>query len=217
MRIEVVRDCGDDPVRQALADLFERMAPALASLPELAGVDADVRLTLGSEDTCRLWDVDPRALGFHAVMSGSRSDPEADWEDQDEVETYREVNERHEAVVNLDAFEGAVEDWDALSDREREHELESYAATAAHELAHVLEWVRETGGRTPDEVFVAGKGELAIKDTYDAIEARLSAGGGTEDHAERLGRDLTAAVFHGFAAEAMEAIEAAMSKPSPRP
>ncbi len=222
MHIEIHRACGDDPVRDALAGLFERLVPLMSRLPGLAEVDADVRLTLGGEDRCHAWDVAPEALGFHAVISaprnvGGEEDDEPVEDDDGEDRIYYEVNERHEAVVNLDAFEAAVGDWHGMSDGERAIEIESYLVTAAHELRHVAEWVRETKGATPDEVYAAGMGVVSVRMVHEAIEARLSAlTGSGEDHVEEDARSLTAAALRPWIDEAVASMDAAM-EPAPGP
>jgi len=178
MRIEIVRTREFSGARAVLAEACEAVAHAVARDSSLACSPSwpTVRLVLGGMAEADFWSVPREAMGFFAVMSSG----ETDEENEDTV--YFEVNDHLEAHVNLDAAINEMEEaggWD-LAD------VESWLATIPHELLHVKEWMDETDGKTPGEVFDSGQGELSVKEVYLAVEARHAAAGNeTEDAVER--------------------------------
>jgi hypothetical protein len=157
-----------------LAGMCELIASRLQASPEIQayaipGRDIEVSIILGGPDECGAWDEGPSTLGFYAVRSSRR-------EDEKTGEEYYNANVRFEAHVNLDAGEAILaEEWAGMSEYDREGELENWLITPIHECLHALEWIKETGGLTPHEVYETGT-ETAIRDTNLAIEKRLAAG-----------------------------------------
>ena len=198
-----------------LAELAEAHVDALASHPDVAayavsGREIRIHLVLGGDSQAEAWDVRPDALGFFAVSSDERDDGDGTW---------FEIPERFEIHVNLRAgVEVLRETWLDREPWERVVEVECWLETVPHEILHALEWIRETGGRTPDEVFVEGRGELSIRDTLRAIESRLAGNGKSgEDVVEEAGRSLLSKVLDGAAVDAAVATLDAELSPAPSP
>ncbi len=199
MRFEVVRIREVEGAKAALAAAYETMVRWLDGLPEFAGwPDVTVRVMLGGAEECRFWKVTEQCLGFHAVAALNVDDDGDDW---------YEVNEFIEVHLNLDSgLRELASDWPAQSELDRECELEALLATAPHEILHAVDWLRETGGRTPLEVFDQEDGEIALRRVCD----RLEDGGAAEDRVEGEAREIAMRFCSGRVGALAEAIGGAM-------
>ncbi len=161
------------PGQVALAEMAERFMPMMQADPsiqayDVPGEDFVIHVVFGRNAECRLWGVSPDAMGFQAVCSHRRRDHKTG-------EVYFDVADRHEIHVNMDkAVDELGRWWDRNAPEDRAIDLEAWLVTVPHEVLHSLEWLRETGGKTPDQVFEEGDGELSLARTNAAIEARLS-------------------------------------------
>jgi len=212
IRIACERPEGLEGAQAAFADLCEEFLPLLQADPRVQayavpGRDLEVCVVLGGAQECLDWDAPEDVLGFHAVISGMRQDPETGVE-------YHEVNTRHEAFVNLDAAaRNMLDDW---FERPPPAILRDLLATVPHEILHVLEWIRETGGLTPDEVY-SEEEPGAIGNVLRAIEARMGGtGDDLEDAIEELAKDLTS-LMGEVVWEAAERLHPLMAARSPVP
>ncbi len=178
----------------ALAAMGRDFLPRLEEHPDIQayavpGRDIEIRVIFGGRRECRQWGVPAQAMGFHAVASKMK------WDGRRE-EYWRKVADSHDVHVNMDAAMDIGEWWDRNQVEDRESDLESWLFTVPHEVLHALEWIRETGGRTPDEMFEEGDID-AINRTSRAIRTRLNGGrpDGDEDHIEFHAREVTYATM----------------------
>ncbi|MFC4236257.1 hypothetical protein ACFOY8_13655 [Thalassospira xianhensis] len=180
-----------------LAEICELVIKAFAasaemSLPERVDKSVDVYVHLATGTECTNWDVPEDALGFHAISSSRRYDSEED-------EYYVNTSERHEVFINLEAGRHLLN----RSGPWLECDLEAWLVTIPHEVFHALEWIQETGGLTPDEVYAArvtdgDEWPEVVSKVLRAIDKRLENGqqsgpssefGATEDIIEQRARD----------------------------
>lgn len=149
-----------------MATVFEPSVAAMAKHfgGPLPGSCA-ITVVLGSEQAALDWDVDTDALGFHAVASGERFDPE------EPHEPYYEVNHEICAYVNLEALVRCVQ-----GEAADEFSLQSALMTLPHEMQHAAAWLVASDGRTPLEVFDEGEGELALLEMGRKIECQAAQG-----------------------------------------
>lgn len=217
--VKIVTDL--DPMEAILADLAGRTArdfleAGYARDYDIVGKPLDIAVVMGGPEQCEAWDVRPDALGFFPVISFERH--EGDGEDGD-GEGYYELPDGFEVHVNVKAGSALLRETLAgASDTDAEAEIEAWLVTVAHEMLHALDWIRETGGKTPDEVYVEDRGgTVAIEAVHKAIADRhaLESGGSTEDAVEALARDIVGRLTYGSLEEARERLVAAMP-PSPR-
>lgn len=196
MRLEIIRQRQYGDARDLLAEICSAFADRVALEPELAvAADVAVRLVLGGNEEAEQWDVAAGHVGFFAVISARRADGEGDWSEADEH--WFDVNEHLEAHVNLDAGLAVLEE-DCSDMADLAASLEAWLVTVPHELLHIADWVRETGGRTPLQVFDQGDGELAISRVLRSIENSHEANGSmAEDAVEAAARAMTARVVDG--------------------
>lgn len=165
-------------------DLFPAAVAATSKLHCLAE-GSSAYVILGGEHECADWGMSKLPLGFHAVLSDRREDEETD-------EEYFDVNERNEAVINLEALAHTIaEDGADLAS------LEAGLVTMPHEMAHIAAWLIASQGRTPLQVFDDEGGEWEVKKMLDQIEkdahgrgAETGLHGHSEDEAETFGRDV---------------------------
>lgn len=179
MRISVEAAHETAPLAASLGRLFADVSVACAKLPEFSGSfsrDAAVLVTLGGAVQCDRWHVRQDVLGFHAVASGTQYDTIDD--EIRGVNGWIDVNEKNEAVVNVDA---AVEL--CLEHAQHRHDEEddvsfmiSMIVTPIHEILHVAEFLQRSRGRTPLEVFDEDDGEIGLRaileddNTEDRVE-----------------------------------------------
>jgi len=179
MKIEIIGKHHGD-IRDVLADACGEFARRIASDPAL---DCDpswpaVRLVLSGDVEASEWGCDG-AVGYFAVIAAEGMDEDG--------KIWFTVNERLEAHINLDVAveELAKEGFDTDF-------IASWLATVPHELLHVRDWMVETGGLVPVEVFERGKGEHAVVSVMEAIERRhAEAGADVEDAVENAARRIT--------------------------
>jgi hypothetical protein len=168
--------------RAAFAELCRRALKAAAAYPPLIAMlagHAKVHVTFADGETSRLWGVPGDALGFFAVM---RHDGFEETGEGDVVE-YFDVNERVEAVVDVEAAERAFLSEEFDDELDFESSLVSLASTAIHEVLHACDWIKASGGRTPLEVFDEDGGEDAVRAILEreggkAVEDRIEAAAG---------------------------------------
>lgn len=215
MRIEIVRARSYDDIRDTLATIAEQIGELMSShaalmVPEAVGTDPLVQLTLGDECQCHAWAVDAAALGFHAVAARKI---ETNPQDETSIDEWIDVNERHEAIINLDAAWAELGDWANKTDLDKLCDLEAWAVTIPHELLHVYEWILQTGGQTPLQVFdQANDGEKALEMTQADIEARLSLSAQDgEDAIETRARAIGDQIFRNLSPQWVEQIDLALS------
>lgn len=178
----------------ALAALVCEALPHLQGMSEIQdyaipGRDIEIRVVLGGKQECRHWGVPSKALGFHAVCSKEKFDA------KDGV-YWRDIADTFVVHINLDAAVTVLGTWwDRNQVEDREEDLGSWLITPAHEVLHALEWIKETGGLTPDEVFE--QDDMAgIRRVDRAIDVRLNEGrpDGLEDHIEARARNINYAI-----------------------
>lgn len=218
IRIAPFRKQPLDGARARLAEMCETMASRMAELDQIQAYapqdqDIEIRLTLSDRSDCEAWDVIPAALGFFAVGTNLRIHEELGY-------GYREINDRIEVVINLDAAtEILARDIQQADELDRKAALESWLVTVPHELLHVLEWIRETDGKTPEEVFCLREGglNLNLKQVLASIAARWGGADVEEDGMKRRARELTQTLagdlVSGSAAELAELLRC--PRPSP--
>lgn len=184
---------------RALAELMitEVFEPSEAALVKHFGAPLPgtcaITVILAGEQAALDWDVDPDALGFHAVASARRTDPD------DPSESYFEVNHEISSFINLEALVRCVR-----QDQVDEASLLSALVTLPHEMQHAAAWLVASQGRTPLEVFDDGEGELALMEMGRAIErqaalsahAAINEGDAAEDAAEQFGQGVLGCLDH---------------------
>lgn len=201
MRIEVIHKHGQDVEQVRLAEICAGLARALEDHPEIRSAGAhghSIRLVLGGEEECRAWGVAPDALGFHAVISDHKADEDGPIpEDGGDPPGYFEICEAFEAHVNIEAGCKLLQS-DGVAEEDRAGALFAFLITVPHEILHVRDWILETGGKTPLQVFDEGQGELSLRSTLEAIESRHSDNGAEcEDAIEQMAYSITEAHFAG--------------------
>lgn len=195
------------PVADVLATLCRRALPHIESFPSIAAYDIpdkdiEVRIVLGGDAEMREWKVRSDGLGVHCVCV-SKTDEETD-------ENYYEVCEHNQVIVSLDAGVRHLAEafWASKPDRlDREAELEAWLVTLPHEMIHVLEWIKETAGRTPDQMFDEDC-EFAIIRAQRAITRRLGGADQEERFVEDEARRVVDAVGRVLVQEAADALDA---------
>lgn len=190
----------DDDVEETFAAIVEELSAdffryGYAKPYDVVGKPIEIELVLGGMAECENWDVAKDALGFFAVCSFERRDEETD-------EPYYEVPEGFEVHVNVPMNASlAIQQTGMADDVDVEADIEASLVTPIHEILHALEWIRETGGKTPDEVYVENRGgTIAIRDVLRRIEA----GTGGEDPVEDASRRIVAALTQGRLPELRE-------------
>lgn len=174
MKIEIVRKHHGD-IRDVLSDACAEFAQRVAADPALACDPSwpSVRLVLSGDGEASAWGCRD-AVGYFAVIASEGMD--------DDGRIWLDVNERLEVHVNLDV--AARELAEGVPDAAA---LESWFATVPHELLHVRDWMAETGGKTPLDVFDEGDGELSVRAVLKAVDRRHAGeGNDTEDAVERM-------------------------------
>lgn len=164
----------------AAAMLPEIEAMSFVQAYSVPGKEITIRMILGGGEEAAAWDVEPVSCGFFCVCSARREDEETE-------EGYFEVCEDFVVHVNLETLAAAVvaeHDWDADTPALRMCGISSALTTVPHELRHALEWIRQTGGLTPMEVFDTGDGELSLRGTLDAMQERFGGADAEEDAIE---------------------------------
>jgi hypothetical protein len=189
MKVIVSRtgDWGPDDRRNILARMCEDFVDSIAASPELSVPESypAVRLVLSGAAEAHKWGVEADSIGFFAVMSPRQYDDE----DVDEENPWFDVNESLEVHLNMDVAAGLFEH---VSRDDMRIELEAWLVTSPHELLHVADWMKATEGRTPIEVFDAGKGEFEVAAVLKKIEKTYAdAGLDIEDEIEMTGLDIT--------------------------
>lgn len=197
---------GFDEVESAFADLVEEVAQDFflhghAKPYDVVGKPIEIELVLGGSAECTAWDVDASALGFFAVCSFER-------EDEDTEERYYELPEGFEVHVNVPMNASlAIQGIGHADDGEVEADIEASLVTPVHEIYHALEWIRATGGLTPDEVYVRDRGGIpALKAVLKSIED----GSDAEDRVEELSRQVVATLTQGRLADFRERLAPAL-------
>jgi len=186
MKVEMskIAEWGSGDPRTVLATLCEDMIGSIAASPEFQVSDdyPAVRLVLSDQQTAEKWGVDDKAVGYFAVMSPRQ------FEDDDDEDGWYDVNEYLEVHLNMDVIVQLLRE---APSNDLECELEAWLVTIPHELAHVVDWVRATGGKTPIEVFDLGEGELEIKRVLDGIgKTYQEAGRDAESEIESKARQI---------------------------
>lgn len=190
MLITVDRKFPPRPLEATFGDLFEEVVRACQKLPDfnlLHTAEAPVSVTLGGAAECDQWDVRKDALGFHAVASGLRYDTDEDCIDG--VNGWYDVNEKNEAVVNIDA---AVELYCQQDEEDDDSFWISMIVTPVHEIMHVAEFLDRSRGRTPVEVFDEDGGEYGLRTILDLDDC------GTEDRVESLSLRIAERLYAGM-------------------
>ncbi len=199
MKISVVHKWRADDDHEKLAGMCADLAQALQDHPAFANPilpDAAVTVVLGGPAECTHWGVDTDALGFHAVISDYKADEHAEIpEDGEDPPGWYEIADAFEVHVNIEAGCRLLK---ASDDTSPKNNLYGFLVTVPHELLHLRDWIIETNGKTPLEVFDAGRGELSIAETMAAIEGRYAQQDDEcEDAIERSALDITSAMLEG--------------------
>lgn len=197
----------DDEVELAFIAVVEEIAAdffryGYAKPYDVVGKPIEIELVFGGIAECELWDVAPNAIGFFAVCSFERRDEETD-------EAYYEVPEGFEVHVNvpMNAIL-AIQQVGSGDELDVEADIEASLVTPIHEILHALEWIRITGGKTPDEVYVENRGgTIAIREVLDRIEA----GGQAEDRVETAAQAIVAALTQGRMPEIRERLTTSLA------
>ncbi|MGY3582294.1 hypothetical protein ACVIGB_000781 [Bradyrhizobium sp. USDA 4341] len=206
MRFNIVKKKSFEGAEAVVADSYEALLARLEREPEfVTWPDIEVQVVLGGADECAFWNVDQRALGFHAIAALKS-------EDDDE---FFEVNENHEIHLNVESGTQVVASIVATpsSDRDIEIDLASLLVTAPHELLHLREWLQAARGRTPLQVFDQDEGEIGVRRIQQGIEP---SSGVAEDRVEKEARDIVWRMMPGFIEErALKVVEALRQSPVP--
>ncbi len=137
------------------------------------------------------WNMPHDALGFQAVCSPKY--------DEDNDEDYLEIADKNMAVINIKGNVSSIKDIYDIC--EPEISILSALVTIPHEMIHVLQWIKETKGKTPIEMFdSSSKGELVFDDIFNNIEKKEKSFtlpssenrkfANSEDFAENTGRKI---------------------------
>jgi hypothetical protein len=188
MRLRIVKKKNFEGAEAVVADSYGGFIDRLEGEPEFAvWPDVEVQVVLGGAEECAFWNVDQRALGFHAIAA-RKSEGDVD---------FFEVNEYHEIHLNIESGTQIIASIvaNSSSDRDTEIDVASLLVTAPHELLHLTEWLRAAGGRTPLQVFDQDEGEIGIRRVQQGIKPRSSI---AEDRVEKEARDIVWRMMPGF-------------------
>lgn len=220
IRIVARRELEFEGAEAALADAMESILAGIEAMSRVQGScppgkDLVIELVLGGREQAGRYGVREDALGFFAVCS----DLKFDADDEDEEDGWYEVPEGFECHVNVGQNLAAIaRDWHYGDETARAAYIEASLVTVAHEIGHALEWIVETGGLTPLEVYdQGGAGEVSLLRTLKAIDASRGRQG-AEDEVEEEARVWVAAVFpFRESGEWVDKLDAALAEPALRP
>jgi hypothetical protein len=175
MRFDIHRPRAYGDVRDVIADVCEEFLATMSrddafAVPDGIVLERDVRVVLGGIQDCKLWGVASDAVGFMAITSNPRR-------------RYVELNDRHEIRVNLDLASALL--GRSPADEAFHVEVTSWLVTLPREVLNVIDWIEETRGLTPLQVFDFQGGLKGIRAVVGAVESRRAASGdvGEDDRA----------------------------------